>query len=379
MEQFAQAIAARVVNLVLEAIDVNALVAKIDVDALIKRVDVDAIIEQVDVERIVEQVDIDAIVKRVDVDAIVRQVDVDAIVKRVDVNAIVSDLDIDSLVEKTELGAIIARSTTGIFTEVLDVVRAQGVGLDDFCARWTNRVLRRRDLPLGPGLGADGTPVAASSVPAPGDPASTGATPIGAAASTGATPIGAASPAAAPPAHGFVEGGLAAPPPELTVERQGQYAGAVSRLAAFAADVGASWGIYVGIAALISFAVQLLTSHSYDLSKHPVAAALALGIWEFAYFAYQWAVAGRTIGMAVLGIRVVRADGGPISVRAAVIRTVTLPLSIIVFFIGFLGILTNRERRAWHDKFAGTAVVYAWDARAARLRWLADRGTPART
>ena len=31
------------------------------------------------------------------------------------------------------------------------------------------------------------------------------------------------------------------------------------------------------------------------------------------------------------------------------------------------------ERRAWHDLLAGTAVVYAWDARAARLRWLADR------
>ena len=37
-------------------------------------------------------------------------------------------------------------------SEVLDVVRAQGVGLDDFFARWVNRVLRRRpeSLPLGP-------------------------------------------------------------------------------------------------------------------------------------------------------------------------------------------------------------------------------------
>ena len=34
------------------------------------------------------------------------------------------------------------------------------------------------------------------------------------------------------------------PAPELTVGRQGHYAGAVSRLAAFAADVGASWGVY---------------------------------------------------------------------------------------------------------------------------------------
>jgi uncharacterized RDD family membrane protein YckC len=331
VEQLAQAIAARVVNIVLEAIDVNALVAKVDVDALVKQVDVESIIE------------------RVDVDAIVQRVDVDAIVKRVDINAIVSSMDIDSLVEKTELGAIIARSTTGVFTEVLDVIRAQGVGLDDFCARWANRILRRPlgTLPAGPGL-----------PPAP------------------ATQVGTPEPPSAPPPEAAGPA-LSMPPSELTVERQGQYAGAVSRLAAFALDVGASWGVYVAASALLSFAVQLLTGHSFDLAKHPVVAISVLAVWLFAYFAYQWAVAGRTIGMAVFGIRVVRADGGPTNGRAAVIRTLTLPLSIVVFFIGFLGILANRQRQAWHDRFAGTAVVYAWDARAACLRWLADRETPA--
>jgi len=79
-------------------------------------------------------------------------VDVDALVGRVDVRRIVDELDIDALVEQTELGAIIAKSTTGVASELLDVVRAQGVGLDDFFARWTNRLLRRpaSDLPTGP-------------------------------------------------------------------------------------------------------------------------------------------------------------------------------------------------------------------------------------
>jgi len=129
----------------------------------------------------------------------------------------------------------------------------------------------------------------------------------------------------------------------------------------------------VGAVALVSFAVHLISGRTFDLSKHPVISITTLVIWYFVYFAYQWAVAGRTIGMAVLGIRVVRHDGGPINGRSAVIRTLLLPVSIAVFFLGFLGILTNRERRAWHDRGAGTAVVYAWDARAARLRWLADR------
>ena len=96
-------------------------------------------------------------------------------------------------------------------------------------------------------------------------------------------------------------------------------------------------------------------------------------VWEFIYFAYQWALSGKTIGMAVLGIRVVTTDGSPIGARQAVIRTLTLPLSFLLLGLGFLGILTNRDRHALHDRLAGTAVVYSWDARAARLRWLAKQ------
>src|SRR5665213_596826 len=116
MEQLVEAIAERVVNLVLDSVDINALVAQVDVDGLVDRVDV---------EKIVARVDVQAIIQRV---------------------------DIDSLVEQTELGTIIARSTSGVASGVLDVVRAQGVGLDDFVARWVNRILRRSsvDWPAGP-------------------------------------------------------------------------------------------------------------------------------------------------------------------------------------------------------------------------------------
>src|SRR3984957_16306199 len=125
VEQLAQAVAERVVSMVMDAIDIDALLGRIDVGALIGRGDVEKLIERVDVQKIIERVDVEAVIERVDIDA---------------------------LMEKTELGSIIARSTTGVASEVLDVIRAQGVGLDDFFARWVNRVLRRspEDLPLGP-------------------------------------------------------------------------------------------------------------------------------------------------------------------------------------------------------------------------------------
>ena len=78
------------------------------------------------------------------------------IIEAIDINAIVDEIDIDALVEQTELGSIIARSTTGIVTEVFDVIRSQGVGLDDFVLRWGNRLIGRgkriADWPEGPPL-----------------------------------------------------------------------------------------------------------------------------------------------------------------------------------------------------------------------------------
>jgi uncharacterized RDD family membrane protein YckC len=134
----------------------------------------------------------------------------------------------------------------------------------------------------------------------------------------------------------------------------------------------------VGAAAL-AFSIQLVTGSNFSLTSHQIASLVAAVVWEFVYFAYQWSLSGKTIGMAVLGIRVVKADGSPIGPRQAVLRTLALPLSFLLLGLGFLGILTNRDRHALHDRLAGTAVVYSWDARAARLRWLAKQDTSAPT
>jgi uncharacterized RDD family membrane protein YckC len=161
------------------------------------------------------------------------------------------------------------------------------------------------------------------------------------------------------------------PSAELTVGRQGHYAGAISRLVAFGADVGASWGLYTLGVALVNAAVKLASGRGYTLSNHRIAAVAVLTGWEFIYFAYQWAVSGKTVGMALFGIQVVTKQGAPISPRQAVLRTIGLGLTLLTLGIGFLGIVYQRERRALDDFVAGTAVVYSWDARAARLRWMA--------
>jgi len=167
------------------------------------------------------------------------------------------------------------------------------------------------------------------------------------------------------------------PAAEMTVGRQGHYAGAASRIVAFAADIGASWGLYTLGVALLNAAIKLITGRSFTLTNHQGVAFIVLVVWEFFYFTYQWAVSGKTLGMAVFGLQVVTKEGGPIKPGQAVRRTIGLAVTLFLTVgIGFLGIVFQRERRALDDFIAGTAVVYDWDARAARLRWIARKEGP---
>lgn len=159
--------------------------------------------------------------------------------------------------------------------------------------------------------------------------------------------------------------------PAGLVSAQGHYAGSVSRFLAFIVDAAVSAGLFALGLAATSLVVQGVTSHSVSWSRTNIVVAIIFGAWEFFYFAYSWAASGRSFGMAVLGVRVVRADGTALEPRQGIVRALVFPLSFLFCGLGFLGILVQREHRALHDLIAGTAVIYAWDARAAPLRFLA--------
>jgi uncharacterized RDD family membrane protein YckC len=159
--------------------------------------------------------------------------------------------------------------------------------------------------------------------------------------------------------------------PGRDLELQGHYAGSVTRLVAYLIDsVTLSFLFAVG-ATVFEFILADVLGIDFDVADHPVAATVALALWSFLYFAVPLAASGRTFGSAILGLRVVRSDGRELDPGHAVIRVLVFPLSFLFFGLGFLLMLVNRERRALQDLIADTVVVYAWDARAARLRILA--------
>ncbi len=57
-------------------------------------------------------------------------------------------------------------------------------------------------------------------------------------------------------------------------------------------------------------------------------------------------------------------------------RAPALVLSLLTFGIGLIGIVIGREHRGLQDVLVGSVVVYDWDARVARLRFLARHPTP---
>ena len=179
------------------------------------------------------------------------------------------------------------------------------------------------------------------------------------------------APPAAEPAQAI------AAPPAAQLGFQGHFAGAVSRFLAYVTDVAVGTAVYTLAVAGAGFVVSVITSKSVTWNRANIVVEILYFAWMFLYFAYSWAASGKTLGMAALGVRVVSADGADATARQAVIRTLAFPLSFLLFGLGFLGILVQKDRRALHDLIAGTAVVYSWDARSARLRFLARDKPPA--
>jgi hypothetical protein len=124
MESIAQGVAQRVIDLVVESLDMNALIAQIDLNAVLARVDLNKVVD------------------RIDLDEVVDRVDMNKLLARVDINQIVSRIDVESLVKNTDLGAIMVSSSSTLVTDAVDMGRGHAVSMDDTLARWVGKIRR---------------------------------------------------------------------------------------------------------------------------------------------------------------------------------------------------------------------------------------------
>ncbi|MBM7515615.1 RDD family protein [Nocardioides nitrophenolicus] len=146
----------------------------------------------------------------------------------------------------------------------------------------------------------------------------------------------------------------------------GRYAGPVSRAAAAAIDVAVVLASYSVGVALTGFLLDAIFDASLEDGTGAVASIVLVG-WAALYVAVGTAVAGRTVGKAIVGLKVVSREGRPVWPAAAVVRVLAFPLSTSVFGLGLALVALRRDHRALHDLIARTAVVYDWGDRQAQL------------
>ncbi len=157
---------------------------------------------------------------------------------------------------------------------------------------------------------------------------------------------------------------------------QAQYAGFFTRAIAFVIDI-----LIINVSVIITSALLMLVFSFFEsiMSITPgelgdwmsnvsvravnFSAVILLLVMAWLYPVIFWMINGQTVGKRIMGLRVVRMDGKKMTFLGGLLRVLGYWLSAIVFFVGFLWVLFSNDRRAWHDKLAGTCVIYSWDAR----------------
>ena len=158
---------------------------------------------------------------------------------------------------------------------------------------------------------------------------------------------------------------------------QGQYSGFISRAIAYIIDV-----ILISVVILMTYWLtsQLLQYfvhiqvgacvpiEGFDLIRITCHAStwvlniFAIGFTPI-YFLFFWILTGQTIGQSLSGVRVVRLNGRRMTFLSGIRRLLGYLACLLSLGIGFLWVLIDDRRQGWHDKFAGTCVIYAWEAR----------------
>ena len=134
------------------------------------------------------------------------------------------------------------------------------------------------------------------------------------------------------------------------------YAGFWQRALAFLID----WLIVV----VISMPVIVVTFGADYFSLDPMRRSwdLVIALIVGTAIVVFWRLYGATPGKIAVALRIVDAETGktPTTGRL-VVRLLCYFVSALPLYLGFLWIAVDRRKQGWHDKIAGTVVIYSED------------------
>ena len=80
-------------------------------------------------------------------------------------------------------------------------------------------------------------------------------------------------------------------------------------------------------------------------------------IVSIAYYTYFHGNTGQTPGKMICKLKVVRVNGEPLGYGRSFLRWIGYMASWAAFALGFLWVIFDRQKQAWHDKIAGSYVL----------------------
>jgi uncharacterized RDD family membrane protein YckC len=146
---------------------------------------------------------------------------------------------------------------------------------------------------------------------------------------------------------------------EPMVQAPPEPAGLVTRLIADGVDAMVLAACFIGIRfSLRALAAVMVVDPPFVSTIGEAVRWVSSVLLIPAYHVLFWTIAGKTPGKWLLGLRVVSKHGERVKPGRALLRFFALTVSIAPLMLGVLAIAWDRKRRAWHDRIAGTLVVY---------------------
>jgi uncharacterized RDD family membrane protein YckC len=141
------------------------------------------------------------------------------------------------------------------------------------------------------------------------------------------------------------------------------FPGVVTRFAAFVIDI-----FVMAVACILAIVTISMTLNFFRLGTFAfghrlliAARAAVVVLVTLLYLPLSWALAGSSIGKGLLGLRIVRANGKPMTLPISLLRFAGYWASALPFGFGFVMAVADSRLRTLHDRLAGTLVVYRSD------------------
>ena len=129
-------------------------------------------------------------------------------------------------------------------------------------------------------------------------------------------------------------------------------AGPLVRLAAFLYDsllMLALWFVIGGILVALNGGESLA-------ANNPFMPSLMFMIWIW-FNLHFWRRGGQTLGMRSWRLRLLSTTGKPLTYTQCLLRLVMAVPSFAILYLGYLWVLIDKDKLAWHDRYSETRVI----------------------